>query len=76
MMMYAKTMLALSVVLAFGTASAALANTQFDANFHPTAQHGALGAFAQQTTNRGVRPFTIEEKRWFDKAGRLQDPAD
>ena len=52
-MMYAKTMLALSAVLAFGTASTALANTQFDANiYRPTAQNGALGAFAQQTTNR------------------------
>ena len=70
------TKLLLATVLVSGTASSILAdNSQFDVDiYRPKIQDNALDAFAREPAGglraapRPVRPFSIEEQRWFDKA--------
>jgi hypothetical protein len=71
------TKLLLAAVLV-SSASSAFANTQFDVDiYRPAIQDDALGAYARVSTNLGaqrstIRPFSLEEQRWFDKASAGQ----
>jgi hypothetical protein len=69
----------LATVLVSATASSVLANNQFDVDiYRPAIQDNALGAYARVPGNgmgaqpRAVRPFSIEEQRWFDKGSAGQ----
>jgi hypothetical protein len=71
------TKLLLATVLVSGTASSVLANTQFDVDIYRPNIHNnnnALDAYAREPAGglraapRPVRPFSIEEQLWFDRA--------
>ena len=71
------TKLLLATVLVTGTASSVLAdNSQFDVDiYRPNINNNnALDSYArepagsQRTAPRPVRPFSIEEQLWFDRA--------
>jgi hypothetical protein len=73
------TKLLLATVLVSGTASNALANTQFDVDiYRPKIQDNALHAYARMSPNglgaqnSTIRPFSLQEQRWFDKASGSQ----
>ena len=76
--MITKTSIAAVVAVLIGSASAALANDQFDVNiYRPTIQGKAVDAFAQSPSSvywganvstGSLKPFTAEEKAMFDRA--------
>jgi hypothetical protein len=71
------TKLLLATVLVSATASSVLANTQFDVDiYRPKIQDNALHAYARANglgaQHRSIRPFSIEEQRWFDKGSAGQ----
>jgi hypothetical protein len=73
--MLTKAMTAVAAAILFGSVSGAFANnSQFDVDiYRPAAQNSALGAYAQEPTpvkERAVKPFTIEEKLWMDRASQ------
>jgi len=78
--MLTKTTLTLAAALVLGTASGALANTEFDVNIYRPAVQDDLGAYAQEPARiqRGhdgttVAPHTPAEKLWFDRASSPQN---
>jgi hypothetical protein len=72
--MITKTLIAVIAALLVGSASAALADSQFDVNiYRPTVQDNGLGAFAQQrpvqpriTSRDALRARAQERARSFD----------
>jgi hypothetical protein len=73
--MPSKTTTALAVLLVFGFGSAALADTN-----NRTGHHGSVARRAVPVTmsngrngavNHAVKPFTAEEKAWFDRASKV-----
>jgi hypothetical protein len=72
--MLTKTKAAVVAAILLGSVTGAVAdNSQFDVNIYRPSQHeNALGAYAQEpaTVERGVKPFTIEEKLWMDRASQ------
>jgi len=73
--MLTKATMAVVGAILLGSVSGALANnSQFDVNiYRPATQNSALGAYAQEPTQvkeRAVKPFTIEEKLWMDRASQ------
>jgi hypothetical protein len=73
--MLTKSKLILAAVLVVGTASGALADAQFDVNIYRPAVQNDMSAYAQVPAqvrrNNGpaaVKPHTIEEKLWFERA--------
>jgi hypothetical protein len=77
--MLTKTKAAVVAAMLLGSVSGAVAdNSQFDVNIYRPAPHGtALDAHAQEpvrglnrTNPRAVKPFTIEEKLWMERASR------
>ena len=71
------TKLLLATVLASTAASSVFANTQFDVDIYrpnPNSTNNALDAYAREPAGglrsapRPVRPFSIEEQLWFDRA--------
>jgi hypothetical protein len=73
--MLTKAMTAVAAAILLGSVSGALAdNSQFDVNiYRPATQNSTLGAYAQEPTQvkeRAVKPFTIEEKLWMDRASQ------
>jgi hypothetical protein len=75
--MSTKSKLILAAALLLGTASGALANSQFDVNiYRPTVQDG-LSAYARVPAARvparrngapAIRPFSPAERQWFERA--------
>ena len=70
-----KTTTALAILLVFGSGSAALAQTN-----NRTSHHGSVARRAvpvtmpngrNGTVDHAVKPFTAEEKGWFDRASRV-----
>ena len=70
-----KTTTALAILLVFGFGSAALANTN-----NRTSHQGSVARRAvpvtmpngrNGTVDHAVKPFTAEEKGWFDRASRV-----
>jgi hypothetical protein len=73
--MLTKTKAAVVAAILLGSVTGAVAdNSQFDVNIYRPSQHeNALGAYAQEPARveeRGVKPFTIEEKLWMDRASQ------
>ena len=73
--MPSKTTTTLAALLFFGSASAALANTN-NRNDHQGSVVGrAVSVTISNNRNRAVdhivKPFTAEEKGWFDRASRV-----
>jgi hypothetical protein len=74
--MLTKTKAAVVAAILLGSVSGAVAdNSQFDVNiYRPTQQGSALDAYAQEPARtvvpRSVKPFTIQEKLWFDRASQ------
>jgi hypothetical protein len=77
--MLTKTKAAVVAAILLGSASGAVAdNSQFDVNiYRPTPQGNALDAYAQEPAQlhnrvapRGVKPFHIQEKLWFNRASQ------
>jgi hypothetical protein len=76
--MLTRTKMAVAAVLLLGSMSGALAdNSQFDVNiYRPAPQDSALGAYAREpvrierTRPRAVKPFSIQEKLWMERASR------
>jgi hypothetical protein len=74
--MPSKTTMALAILLVFGSGSAALADTNNRTGHH----HGSVARRAvpvtmpngrNGTVDHAVKPFTDEEKGWFDRASRV-----
>jgi len=69
-----KTAIVAAMLLGSVSGSALANNSQFDVNiYQPAQQHDALGAYAQepgQVEDRAVKPFTIDEKLWMDRASQ------
>jgi hypothetical protein len=74
--MLTKTKAAVVAAILLGSVTGAVAdNSQIDVNiYRPVPQGSALDAYAQQparaTAPRAVKPFSIEEKLWFDRASQ------
>ena len=77
--MLTKTKAAVVAAILLGSVSGAVAdNSQFDVNiYRPTQHDNALGAYAQEpaqildrTRPGAVKPFTIQEKLWMDRASQ------
>jgi hypothetical protein len=76
--MLTKTKAAVVAAILLGSVSGAVADSQFDVNIYRPVPHGsALDAYAQEpargvirTNPRAVKPFTIEEKLWMDRASQ------
>jgi hypothetical protein len=74
--MITKTRIAVVAAVFVGSASAALADSQFDVNiYRPAIQHSPMDAYAQspsRTWGNGstgtVKSYSSEEQRWFEKA--------
>jgi hypothetical protein len=75
--MPSKTTTALAILLVFGSGSAALADTN-----NRTSHHGSVARRAvpvtmpngrNRTVDHAVKPFTAEEKGWFDRASRSSE---
>ena len=70
-----KTKLALATLLVFDSASAALAESNIGTNHRGPFVRGRTSPtmFEQRnaTTSHAVKPFTAEEKAWFDRASRV-----
>jgi hypothetical protein len=79
--MITKTSIAALVAVLVGSASVALADSQFDVNiYRPVIQDNALGAYAQSpSANWGngstgaSKPFSAQEKVMFDRAQGAAD---
>jgi hypothetical protein len=73
--MLTKTNMALAIVLVFGSASAVLADSGRGTTHHGRAVRGAKSPTLLQERNgaakHAVKPFTAEEKGWFDRASRV-----
>ena len=71
--MLTKTKMALAALLVFGSASAALAESSRGHRGQAVRSRTAPTAFEQRdaTTKPAVKPFTAEEKAWFDRASRV-----
>ena len=67
--------MALATWLVFGTASAALAESNNGANHRgPVVWGRTTPTMLEQrnaNTSHAVKPFTAEEKAWFDRASRV-----
>jgi hypothetical protein len=73
--MLAKTKVALAALLVFGSTSAAWAASS-KRTYHggPAARSGTSPTIVEQrstTAKPAVKPFTAEEKAWFDRASRV-----
>ena len=70
-----KTKLALAALLAFGSASAVLAESNNGTNHRgPVAWARTSPSMFEQpnaNTSHAVKPFTAEENSWFDRASRV-----
>jgi len=70
-----KAILALATLIVFGSASAALAESNNGTNYRGPVVRGRTSPtmFEQRnaTTSHAVKPFTAEEKAWFDRASRV-----
>ena len=70
-----KAILALATLIVFGSASAALAESNNATNHRGPVVRGRTSPtmFEQRnaTTRHAVKPFTAEEKSWFDRASRV-----
>ena len=67
--MRAATRIALAALLVLACASEVMAQSR-----HRAVQHGGPPAQFQQrnpTTSPAVKPFTAEEKGWFDRASKV-----
>jgi hypothetical protein len=79
--MITKTSIAAVVAVLIGSASVALADSQFDVNiYRPAIQGNALGAYAQSPSGNlgngstgASKPFSVEEKVMFDRAQGAAD---
>jgi hypothetical protein len=71
--MLTKTKMALAVLLVFASASAVLAQSRTHHRGPAAGGRTAPTSFEQQnaTTKPAVKPFTAEEKAWFDRASRV-----
>ena len=74
--MPSKAKIALATLLVFGSASAALAESNNGANHRGPVVLGQDNhrlCFEQRNANtsHAVKPFTAEEKAWFDRASRV-----
>jgi hypothetical protein len=73
--MPSKAKMALATLLVFGSASAALAESNNGANHRgPVVWGRTTPTMLEQrnaNTNHAVKPFTAEEKAWFDRASRV-----
>jgi hypothetical protein len=73
-----KTAIVAAMLLGSVSGSALANNSQFDVNiYRPAQQHNAVDAYARESTQakdrtdpRAVKPFTIEEKLWMDRASQ------
>jgi hypothetical protein len=77
--MLTNTKAAVVAAILLGSVSGAVAdNSQFDVNiYRPVPQGSALDAYAQEparglirTNPRAVKPFTIEENLWMERASQ------
>ena len=70
-----KAILALATLIVFGSTSAALAESNNGTNHRGPVVRGRTSPtmFEQRntTTSHAVKPFTAEEKAWFDRASRV-----
>ena len=70
-----KAILALATLIVFGSASAVLAESNNGTNHRSPVVWGRTSPtmFEQRnaTTSHAVKPFTAEEKSWFDRASRV-----
>jgi hypothetical protein len=73
--MPSKAKLAFATLLVFGSASAVLAESNNGTNHRGPVVRGRTSPtmFEQRnaTTSHAVKPFTAEEKAWFDRASRV-----
>jgi hypothetical protein len=73
--MPSKTKTALAALLVFGSASAALADTTNRTDHYGSVVRRAVSVTMSNSRNRAVdhvvKPFTAEEKGWFDRASRV-----
>ena len=69
------TKTALAALLVFGSMSAVLAASNNRAHHHgPVVRSRTSQIMLEErnaTTNHAVKPFTAEEKAWFDRASRV-----
>jgi hypothetical protein len=72
-----KTAIVAAMMLGSVSGSALANNSQFDVNIYRPTQDDAIDAYARESTHaddradpRAVKPFTIEEKRWMDRASQ------
>ena len=70
-----KAILALATLIVFGSASAALAESNNGTNHRGPVVRGRTSStmFEQRnaTMSHAVKPFTAEEKTWFDRGSRV-----
>ena len=73
--MLIKTKMALAIVLVFGSVSAVLVASSNRTTHHGRAVRGAKSPTMLQgrngVANPAVKPFTAEERGWFDRASRV-----
>ena len=73
--MPSKTTMALVILLVFGFGSAALADTNNRIGHHASVARRAVPVTMPNgrngTVDHTVKPFTAEEKGWFDRASRV-----
>lgn len=73
--MPSKTKTALAALLVFGSASAVLADTTNRTDHHGSVVRRAVSVTMSNSRNRAVdhtvKPFTAEEKGWFDRASQV-----
>jgi hypothetical protein len=73
--MPSKTKTALAALLVFGSASAVLADTTNRTDHHGSVVRRAVSVTMSNSRNRAVdhavKPFTAEQKGWFDRASRV-----
>ena len=73
--MPSKTTTALAILLVFGFGSTALADTNNRIGHHASVARRAVPVTMPNgrngTVKHDVKPFTAEEKGWFDRASRV-----
>ena len=73
--MPSKTKTALAALLVFSSVSAALADTTHRTDHYGSVVRRAVSVTMSNSRNRAVdhvvKPFTVEEKGWFDRASRV-----
>ncbi len=73
--MLTKTKMALATLLGFGSASAVLADSNNWTNHRGPVGRGRTSPTVFEepsaTANHAVKPFTAEEKAWFDRGSRV-----